>query len=78
VTALREKDADRIVGVYAPEIVTFSLAPPLQETGSRVADPAYWKPWPETWTGPITLEVTDLRTATGRAATDLRPEADGA
>ena len=41
-TALREKDADRIVGVYAPEIVIFSLAPPLQETplqetGSRVA-----------------------------------------
>jgi ketosteroid isomerase-like protein len=65
VAALRERDAGRLAAAYAPEIVMFSLAPPLQDTGPRVADPAYWRPWLESWTGPITLDVTGLDIATG-------------
>jgi ketosteroid isomerase-like protein len=65
VAALRERDADRLAAVYAPEIVMFGLAPPLQDTGPRVADPAYWRPWLESWTGPITLDVTGLDITTG-------------
>jgi ketosteroid isomerase-like protein len=45
--------------------VKFDLAPPLQDAGPRVADPAYWRPWLESWASPITLDVTELDIATG-------------
>jgi ketosteroid isomerase-like protein len=60
IAALRDKDPDRLAAVYDPQIVMFSLAPPLQDTGPRIADPAYWRPWLDGWAGPITLEVTEL------------------
>lgn len=60
IAALRDKDAARLAAAYAPEIVKFDLAPPLQATGPRIAEPAYWRPWLDSWTGPITLDVTEL------------------
>jgi ketosteroid isomerase-like protein len=65
IAALRERDAGRLAGVYATEIVKFDLAPPLQDTGPVVTEPAYWRPWLESWAGPITLDVTELDIATG-------------
>jgi ketosteroid isomerase-like protein len=74
IAALHDKDAPRLAATYAPEIVKFGLAPPLQVVGSRVAEPAYWQPWLESWTDPITLDVTELD-GSGRDAADLQPEA---
>jgi hypothetical protein len=69
----------------------FSLAPPLQETGPRVADPDYWRPWLDSrataglrrtdagWK--ITHEHTSTpfyMDGSGRAATDLQPQAGNA
>jgi ketosteroid isomerase-like protein len=66
VTALREKDASLAARAYDPGTVLFGLAPPLQERGPRVADPGYWRPWLETWAGPVTLDVTGLDIAVSR------------
>lgn len=60
VAALGDKDAVRLAAVYSPQVVKFDLAPPLQDTGAQVTDPAYWRPWLDSWTGPITLEVIHL------------------
>jgi ketosteroid isomerase-like protein len=60
IAALRNGDADRLTATYAAEVVKFDLAPPLQVTGPRVADPGYWRPWLGRWAGPITLDVTEL------------------
>ena len=65
IAALRDKDAARLAASYAPEIVKFDLAPPLQTTGPHIAEPAYWRPWLDSWTGPITLDVTELGVTTG-------------
>ena len=65
VAALRDRDADRLAAAYATEVVLFALAPPLQAAGPQVADPAYWRPWLESWEGPITLDVTELDITVG-------------
>ena len=65
IAALHGKDAARLAATYAPESVKFDLAPPLQVAGAHVAEPAYWRPWLETWTGPITLDVTELSVTVG-------------
>lgn len=65
IAALRDRDPDRLAAVYASQIVMFSLAPPLQDTGPGVAGPDYWKPWLDSWAGPLTLEVTELGIAIG-------------
>lgn len=65
IAALRDKDAGRLTASYSPEVVKFDLAPPLQESGPEVSDPAYWRPWLESWAGPVTLDVTGLDIAVG-------------
>ena len=60
IAALRDRDATRLAAMYTSEIVKFDLAPPLKSSGSRVTDPAARRPWLGTWTGPITLGVTEL------------------
>ncbi len=59
-TALREKDADRIIRCQSATIRHFSLAPPLQEMGN---DKAALQAWFDTWDGPLEFEIrdTDLR-----------------
>ena len=65
IAALRDKDAARFAATYAPEIVKFDLAPPLQVAGPHVAEAGYWRPWLESWAGPVTLEVTELHVTVG-------------
>jgi uncharacterized protein (TIGR02246 family) len=66
--AIRAKDLGGVLSVYAPEIVSFDLVPPMQHVGIA----AYRRPWEETFAsfeGPIGYEVSDLHiTATDEVA----------
>ncbi len=59
VEALRAKDIDGIVSIYAPELVSFDIVPPLQYVGAD----AYRKHWEEGFSslqGPFGYEIADL------------------
>ena len=62
--ALRARDLDGIMSIYAPEIVTFDLVPPLQYVGAD----AMRKRWEEALSslpGPIGYEIADLSITVG-------------
>ena len=57
--AIRAKDLSGVLSVYAPDIVSFDLVPPMQHVGIA----AYRRPWEETFAsfeGRISYEVIDL------------------
>lgn len=60
--ALHDKDADALTAHYAPDVVSFDLAPPLMTRGVDL--PAV-QGWLATWDGPIDHEVHDLSIETG-------------
>ena len=65
--AIRAKDLDGVLSLYAPDIRSFDLVPPLQYLGIA----AYRKPWVDTFASfgdPIGYEIRDLGVA---AAEDL-------
>ncbi len=66
--AVRAKDVDAVMSHFAPDIVTFDLAPPLQCSGADAlrGSLAAWFP---TFRGPVGYEVHDLNiTADGDVA----------
>jgi len=58
--AITARDARRAVAHYAPEVVSFSLAPPLRYGGDEVRDPAGIEVWFQTWDGPIGYDIGDV------------------
>jgi ketosteroid isomerase-like protein len=59
VEALRAKDIDGVMSIYAPDLVSFDIVPPLQYVGAD----AYRKQWQEVFSsfpGPIDYEIVDL------------------
>jgi uncharacterized protein (TIGR02246 family) len=65
--AIRAKDLSGVLSVYAPDIVSFDLVPPMQHVGIA----AYRRPWEETFAsfeGQIRYEVSNLHIT---AADDL-------
>jgi uncharacterized protein (TIGR02246 family) len=60
--AVRAKDAAGVMAHYAPDSVTFDLAPPLISTG---ADAKGLQAWFSTWQGPIGCEIRDLTITAG-------------
>ena len=61
--AFRAKDIDGVMSVYAPDIVSFDLVPPLSYVGAEV----YRQPWEatfEAYQDPIDYEVHDLHITT--------------
>ena len=63
VNALRIKDIDGVMSLYADDLVGFDIVPPLQYVGAA----AYRRRWLETfaaYTGPIEYEVRDLQITT--------------
>ena len=44
-TAINTQDAERLVALYAPGIVVFDLAPPLQHEAAEVLDPSPKRAW---------------------------------
>src|SRR3712207_5526379 len=55
--ALHAKDADALTAHYAPDVLSYDLAPPLSTRG---VDMAGLKAWLATWEGPIDSELHDL------------------
>jgi ketosteroid isomerase-like protein len=55
--AITAEDAHRAVAHLAPDVVSFSLAPPLREAGDEVRDPAGTDGWFRTWDGPIGYDI---------------------
>lgn len=64
VRAIRAKDLDGVMSVFAPEVVSFDLGPPLQHGGGE----SFRKRWQElfeAYESPIDYEVRDLRVTIG-------------
>ena len=64
VEAFRAKDLDGVMAIYAPEIVTFDLVPPLQYVGAE----AMRNRWEEVFSllpGPVGYEIADLSITVG-------------
>jgi ketosteroid isomerase-like protein len=58
------RDIDGVMSIYAPELVSFDLVPPLRYVGAG----EYRKRWEETFSsfqGPIGYEIHDLDITTG-------------
>ena len=62
--AIRTQDIDGVMSVYAPDLIAFDIAPPLQFVGAE----AFRKIWQgifETFESPIPYEVRDLSITAG-------------
>src|SRR5688572_28659385 len=67
--AMRLKDIDRLMALYAPDIVYFDLVPPLRYAGAAALRDRFSN-WFEGWEGPIGQEIGDLTiSASGDVAT---------
>src|SRR5437667_10872277 len=59
VEAIRDKNIEGVMSLYAQEVVSFDIVPPLQYVGAD----AFRKPWEEVFSsfqGPIGYEIHDL------------------
>ena len=63
--ARQDRDTDRIVARYAPDLVAFTLAPPLQADGAEARDTDALRSWLQGFDGPIEYEVRDLSVTAG-------------
>jgi ketosteroid isomerase-like protein len=63
--AIRAKDVDKVISCYAPEIVSFNLAPPLRERLGTDAYRRFYEEWFGSFEGPIAYEVHELEVAVG-------------
>ncbi len=61
--AIRARDIDRVLSVYAPDIVSFDLDPPLRYAGEKNKRRA-WGEFFAAHTGPIGYEVRELTVTT--------------
>jgi uncharacterized protein (TIGR02246 family) len=57
--AIRKKDIDRLMPLYAPDSVYFDLVPPLQIIGSDAIRRNFLR-WFESWESSIGVELRDL------------------
>jgi ketosteroid isomerase-like protein len=57
--AIRQKDIDRLMSLYSPDIVYFDLVPPLQYTGSAAIRRNFLR-WFDGWKSSIGVEIRDL------------------
>jgi ketosteroid isomerase-like protein len=62
VKALRAKDIDGVMSIYAPNVVSFDIVPPLRYAGAGNKRRA-WQEAFATYTGTIAYEVHDLNVA---------------
>jgi len=61
--AVRAKDIDRVMSLYAPNIVSFDVNPPLRYAGTDNKHRA-WQDFIAAYTGPVAYEVRDLNVTT--------------
>jgi ketosteroid isomerase-like protein len=60
--AIRTKDIDRLMSVYAPDIVYFDLVPPLRYVGEAALQRRFLE-WFDGWKSSIRQDVHDLQIA---------------
>ena len=63
--AVHDKNADRVLSHYAPQVRTFDLAPPLQYLGPSGSMRKDLEAWFKTWDGPIGYEIRDMKVELG-------------
>jgi ketosteroid isomerase-like protein len=64
--AMRDRDGERFVAHYAPQIVKFDLAPPLLYTGPEARDAETLRAWfASNPGGPAGYEIRDLAVTVG-------------
>jgi uncharacterized protein (TIGR02246 family) len=64
VEAIRAMDLESVKSIYAPDIVSFDIVPPLQHVGAE----AKWKNWVDVFTvyqRPLDYEIRDLTITVG-------------
>jgi PhnB protein len=61
IEAIRVKDAKRAVATLAEDVVAFELPPPLVQGPEGVRDEAALEAWFSGWSGPILIEMQDLK-----------------
>src|SRR3712207_4867067 len=57
--AMRSKDIERLMALYAADVVYFDVVPPLQFVGSAALRDRFLR-WFDGWRGGIDIEVRDL------------------
>ena len=63
--AMSERDAETLGSHYAPDVVAFTLAPPIAHRGAEVIEVEARKAWFATFEGPIEYEIRDLEITVG-------------
>jgi ketosteroid isomerase-like protein len=63
--AIEGKDADRLVGFYASDVVVYDLAPPLQQPSAEVLDPESHRAWFATFEPEMEYDTRDLTVTVG-------------
>jgi ketosteroid isomerase-like protein len=56
--AIRQKDINRLMQVYSPDIVYFDVVPPLRLTGADAVRRNFVR-WFDSWATPIGVEIRD-------------------
>lgn len=64
IRSLHDKNIDGIMSIYAPEVVSFDIVPPLQYRGADVFRKV-WEAVFASFQGPIDYEVHDLNITVG-------------
>lgn len=57
--AIRTKDIDRLMTLYAPDIVYFDVVPPLQYTGAAAVRRNFLR-WFDVWASAIGVDIRDV------------------
>ena len=64
VKAVRAKDINHLMPHYAPDVLSFDLAPPLAYEGKEACR-KNWEDWFPSFHGPVGYEIHDLRIVAG-------------
>ena len=62
--AIRDKDVERLMTLYAPDVVVFDAQPPLETRGAGAYRQNFER-WFATFEGPISFELKNLRVVPG-------------
>lgn len=63
--ALHDRDPERVLAGYAPDVVRYDLAPPLRHVGPEALNVEGLRSWMSGFDGPIELEIRDLEVTLG-------------
>jgi ketosteroid isomerase-like protein len=58
--ATSSKDPAGSLAAFAPDVVTYDIAPPLVQRGAEATDPNALLQWFASWNGPIGLDLSDV------------------